>query len=99
MIIRHLRTAAILLTLGIILGLFVGGTQPFAVKLIPEPWDKLVHCGIFALLTCGIALASGLYGTRMLITAATIALLIGVMDEYHQSYLPGRHPGWDGPGC
>jgi VanZ family protein len=95
MLVRYLRIAAILLTSGIIFGLFVLGAQSFAIKLIPTPWDKLIHCGLFALLTWGIGLASGLQGKRMLIIAATAALLVGVLDEYHQMYLPGREPGMD----
>ena len=95
MLVRYLRIAAILLTLGIIFGLFVLGTQSFAIKLIPTPWDKLVHCGLFALLAWGLGRASGLQGKQMLIAAAIAALLVGVMDEYHQMYLPGREPGWD----
>lgn len=92
---RYLRGAAILLVLAIMFNLFILGAQPVAVNLIPTPWDKLVHGGIFALLACGIGLASGLDGWRMLTVAIAGALLVGVLDEWHQMYLPGRHPGWD----
>lgn len=95
MLVRYRRFAAILLTLAIIFGLFVLGTQPFAVRLIPTPWDKLSHCGLFALLTWGIGLASGHREKQRLMTAATAALLVGMLDEYHQAYLPGREAGWD----
>ncbi len=95
MLVRYLRIAAILLTLGILFGLFVLGTQSFAINLIPAPWDKLVHCGLFVLLTLGIGLASGLQGRQMLIAAAAVAALVGILDEYHQMYLPGRQPGLD----
>jgi VanZ family protein len=95
MLVRYRRIAAILLTLGIIFGLFVLGTQSFAIKLIPTPWDKVVHCGLFVLLTWGIGLASGLQGKQMLIAASIAALFAGMLDEYHQIYLPGREPGLD----
>jgi VanZ family protein len=95
MLVRYRRIAAILLTLAIILGLFVLGTQSFAVKLIPTPWDKLIHCALFALLTWGIGLATGLQGKQMLMVTATAALFVGMLDEYHQMYLPGREPGLD----
>ena len=51
---RYLRTAAMLLVLGILAGLFAGGAHPVAVNLIPSPWDKLVHAVIFAVLTWAI---------------------------------------------
>lgn len=93
---RYLRVTAMLLVLGIIFSLFFLGAQPVAVNLIiPTPWDKLVHGAIFTLLTCGIGLASGLQGWRMLAVAVAGALLIGVLDEWHQLYLPGRQAGWD----
>lgn len=92
---RYLRVTAMLLVLGIIFNLFFLGAQPVAVNLIHTPWDKLVHGAIFALLACGIGLASGLDGRRMLIVAVIGALLVGVLDEWHQMYLPGRHAGWD----
>lgn len=94
-LLRYLRVTAMLLVLGIIFNLFFLGAQPVAVNLIHTPWDKLVHGTIFALLACGIGLASGLNGGRMLIVAATGTLLVGVLDEWHQMYLPGRHAGWD----
>ena len=91
----YLRIAAAMLVLAMVINLFFWGAQPIAVNLISTPWDKFLHGAIFAVLTCGIGLASGLQGSRRLIIAVIGALLIGVMDEWHQVYLPGRHPGWD----
>ncbi len=34
-------------------------------------------------------------GSRGLVIALSGALLIGVLDEWHQVYLPGRYPSWD----
>jgi len=84
-----------LLVLGILIGLFAGGAQPVAVNLIPSPWDKLAHAVIFALLTWAIGTASGLSGWRRLGLAFLGAALIGLFDEWHQMYLPGRKAGWD----
>jgi hypothetical protein len=92
---RYLRTAVMLLVLGILIGLFAGGAQPVAVNLIPSPWDKLAHAVIFALLTWAIGTASGLSGWRRLGLAFLGAALIGLFDEWHQMYLPGRKAGWD----
>ncbi|SEO14824.1 VanZ like family protein [Nitrosospira multiformis] len=84
-----------LLVLGILTGLFAGGAHPAAVNLIPSPWDKLVHAVIFALLTWAIGAASGITGWRRLGLAFLGAVLIGLLDEWHQMYLPGRKAGWD----
>ena len=92
---RHLRVLAMLLALAILFGLFVLGAQPFAVGLFPVPWDKLAHAGVFAVLAATIGLASGLRGWRMVLLAVGGALLVGVLDEWHQIYLPGRMATWD----
>jgi VanZ family protein len=91
----YLRIAAAMLVLAMILNLFFWGAQPVAVNLLPTPWDKFLHGTTFAVLACGIGLASGMQGSRGLIIAICGALLIGILDEWHQVYLPGRHPSWD----
>ena len=91
----YLRIAAAMLVLAIILNLFFWGAQPVAVNLLPTPWDKFLHGTTFATISCGIGFASGLQGSRGLIIAISGALLIGVLDEWRQVYLPGRHPSWD----
>lgn len=91
---RSTRIMAVLLTLGIMVSLFVGGAQPVAVNLIPSPWDKLAHGVIFALLAWAIGVASGLSDWQRLILAFFGSLLVGVLDEWHQVYLPGRQAGW-----
>lgn len=83
-----------LLVAGIIFSLFVLGAQPFAVGLVPTPWDKLVHGVLFALITCGIGFASGLQVRQRLAIAIVATLLIAVLDEWHQIYLPGRQASW-----
>ena len=91
----YLRIASILLVVGMILNLFFWGSQPVAVNLVPTPWDKFLHGTTFAVLAFGIGLSSGLQGSRMMIVSFSGALLIGILDEWHQVYLPGRHPSWD----
>ncbi len=83
-----------LLASGIILSLFVGGAQPIAVNLIPEPWDKLAHGVVFILLAWAIGMGSGLDGRRRLVVALFGALMVGAADEWHQISLPGRQAGW-----
>lgn len=86
---------AVLLTVGLPLGLFIGGAQPVAVGLVPTPWDKLAHAFVFAVLTVSIGLASGLKGWRRLWLSFLIAVVVGALDEWHQMYLPGRSAGLD----
>lgn len=85
---------AMLLTLAILFGLFVLGAQPFAVGLFTVPWDKLAHASVFAVLAATIGLTSGLRGWRMVLLAVGGAILVGVLDEWHQVFLPGRQAGW-----
>ena len=92
---RVLRLAAVLAAIALPLGLFYGGAQPVAVGLIPEPWDKFAHAGVFAILAGAIGYASGLRGARVWWLAFLGAMAVGVMDEWHQAYLPGRAAGWD----
>ena len=74
-----------------IFALFYGGAQPVAVGLFPAPWDKLAHLGFFMVLT--LLLLQLL--PRPLWVAMLLALLVGIGDEWHQMFLPGRQAGWD----
>ncbi len=92
---RHLGVLAMLLVLAILFGLFVLGAQPFAVGLIPVPWDKVAHAVVFAVLAATLGLAIGWRGWRLVLLAVGVALLVGGLDEWHQFFLPGRQAGWD----
>lgn len=95
---QRLRVAALLLLLALVPGLFVGGAQPVAVGLVPAPWDKLAHLGLFALFALLAGTAGGLLrlrGAALLWLGFAVALLLGVLDEWHQATLPGRAAGWD----
>lgn len=85
---------ATVLVLAIMFSLFVLGAQPFAVNFVPPPWDKLVHGSTFALLAGAIGIGSGLRGWSGPAVAFGVGLLVGILDECHQFYLPGRQPGW-----
>jgi VanZ family protein len=86
-----LRLAALVLAVGMPIGLFVGGAQPVAVGLFPWPWGKLVHGLTFGVLAVAMAYASGLGGWRMVLFGFVGSVLVGALDELHQLYLPGRH--------
>lgn len=86
---------AVLLIVGLPLGLFIGGAQPVAVGLVPAPWDKLVHAVVFAVLAMAMGFVSGLRGWRMLLLSFLGAVVVGALDEWHQMYLPGRSAGLD----
>ena len=92
---RGLRAAAVVLVMGLVAGLLVGGAQPVAVGLVPAPWDKLAHGAVFAMLAGAVGFASGLRGWRMLAVACVGAVSVGVVDEWHQLFLPGRAAGLD----
>lgn len=90
-----LQLAAVLMAIGLPLGLFIGGAQPVAVELFPAPYDKLAHATVFALLASAMGYASGLRGKAMVMVAMGGAAAVGGLDEWHQMYLPGRSAGWD----
>ena len=82
---------AVICVLVLAAGLFIGGAQPAAVGLIPPPWDKFAHAGVFG------AIAFLLHGGLRLRAwlAVLLAVLLGAGDEIHQAFLPGRFAGLD----
>jgi VanZ family protein len=75
-------------------GLHVLGAQSFAVGLFPSPWDKLAHVVTFALMGGAFGLATGKRGWPRAFYCIAGAVVIGIMDEWHQAYLPGRTASW-----
>lgn len=71
-----------------LVALFIGGAQSGAGSLFTAPWDKLAHIVFFFSLT--LFLVNGLRFS--VVTTTVSALLIGVLDELHQIWLPGRFP-------
>ena len=71
-------------------------TLPSPPGLTYEIWSYLGHIGMFGLLGLAIWFALGL-NTRLLdrertLYAIGIATAYGVLDEFHQSFVPGRDP-------
>ena len=82
-----IRIAGLAAAIFLIANLFVLGAQPFAVGLIPPPWDKLAHATLFALL--GALLVTATAGRRIgLVLAVLVA--VAIADELAQVDLPGR---------
>lgn len=92
---RLFRQLAILATFVVPVALFYGGAQPFAINLIPPPWDKFAHVVVFTLLAAAVGYASNWHGKRMWCLGFAMAILVGIADEWHQTMLPGRAAGWD----
>jgi len=72
--------------------LFIGGHQPGSGKLFPPPWDKVVHLFFYGSITT----LAGLAFPKQSIPAIMLgAIALGIADEIHQIFVPGRHPGLD----
>lgn len=85
------RSIAIIFIVLMLLALFVGGAQPQAAGLIPEPWDKLAHAGFFYLFVVLLSQFTSLPIALVIM----LAVLVGAADEIHQISLLGRVAGWD----
>jgi VanZ family protein len=74
-------------TVSFVANLFYLGAKPFAVGLFPSPWDKLAHLLTFGFIASLLWL--GWLRQRPL-WVVILVTLIGVADEMHQQFLPGR---------
>lgn len=72
--------------------LWWGGAQPFAVGLFPPPYDKFAHFAFFGTLTF---LLWQVLGRRLQIVVFILVCCIGALDEWRQVFLPGRSAGLD----
>ncbi|WP_018110869.1 VanZ family protein [Thermus igniterrae] len=80
-----------LLALGQMALLWWLSAQPATGMGLPHPWDKGAHFLAYALLGLLWRLGLGGFWPAFLLTA-----LYGVVDEAHQSLVPGREAfGWD----
>ena len=94
---KNLPGARIWATVTVLLagaGLFVLGAQPVAVGLFSPPWDKLAHLATFAVIGMASGIASGAKGVVKAVCCVAGALVLGIADELHQMYLPGRSASW-----
>lgn len=68
--------------------LFIGGRQPYAVGLFRPPLDLFAH-GVFF----GTFTLLGWWGTggRRPLLLMLAAIAVTTLDEWHQSFLPGRN--------
>ncbi len=80
-----------LLPIGLMAGIAIASHRPLPVDLGGDS-DKLVHFAAYAVLagTWFWALRGGAR-RGMWIVAAAISAVWGVLDEWHQSFVPGRH--------
>lgn len=85
-----LRLAAAVLVAALAGNLFYHGAQPYAVGLIPSPWDKLAHLALFGGIAGLAWIMLAARGTGAHLVAVAIAVGIGLLDEAAQSMLPGR---------
>jgi VanZ family protein len=83
-----LRFVCVLLFLALIANLFFHGSKPYAVGLVPHPWDKVVHALLFAILATLIRLT---LPTLPSVGVLTFIGAIALADELHQLSLPGRN--------
>lgn len=67
--------------------LFWGGNQPFAVGLFPVPYDKVAHSLYFGALSMMLWFGTGGRWPVLIVVAVSA---IGGLDELHQGTLPGR---------
>jgi VanZ family protein len=72
--------------------LFVGGHQPGSGQLFTPPWDKVAHCIFYGGL---LVIARIAFPKAHLLSLFIFILTVGIADEIHQMFVPGRHPGLD----
>uniref|UniRef100_A0A7C5ZZU9 VanZ-like domain-containing protein n=1 Tax=Thermus tengchongensis TaxID=1214928 RepID=A0A7C5ZZU9_9DEIN len=86
-----MRPLPLLLALGHMGLLWWLSSQPATGMGLPHPWDKGAH--FLAYLLLGFLLRLGL---GRFLPAFLLAALYGALDEWHQSFVPGREAfGWD----
>jgi len=90
-LIRLPRPFYILAAAALVVALFWGGSQPFAVGLFPAPYDKLAHSLYFATLSLLLWFGTGGKWPVLLFVAVSV---IGGLDELHQATLSGRQAGF-----
>lgn len=90
-----LRLAPALLCMAAIFGLSSRSTLPKLASISGEIFSVMGHFGAYFMLGITLWWASGLFATssrNRMILAWIGAVLYGVTDEWHQSFVPGRTP-------
>ena len=86
-----MKKSYLLLALAYGLLLWILSGRPGGDGLLPHHWDKLAHFAGYGLLGCILSRGMGRGRFRGL-AAWFLAASYGLLDEYHQSFVPGRHP-------
>jgi len=66
--------------------IFAASSLPGSAVGLPSPWDKLAHAFTYAVLAWLLR-----RGGLSLRAAIALAILYGLGDEWHQSFVPGRY--------
>jgi len=66
-------------------------SQPFPLKPIPLIGHIVLFSGLAVFLLLAIRAWNSEINLRWVITVAMFSSLFGISDEYHQSFVPGRH--------
>ncbi len=85
------RLACAALSILMVWGLFYLGSKPVAVGLFVAPWDKVAHGLFFSALTAPLWVAARGRAPLLIVIAV---ILVGGLDELHQTTLPGRTADW-----
>jgi VanZ family protein len=90
---RWMRLLALFAFVFVAANLFWHGAQPYAVGVVAPPWDKVAHLILYG--GFGGAAWVMLGGGRPTadVLAPMAAVIIGVADEFAQSFNPGRVVG------
>lgn len=71
--------------------IFLQSSKPGSQVKIEPPVDKAIHMGAFGVLAFLLALGAGRRLERHVLWAIpALGLVLGVLDEFHQSFSPGR---------
>ncbi|RJQ43301.1 MAG: hypothetical protein C4538_12320 [Nitrospiraceae bacterium] len=91
---ENIRTAVILWlgTIGYMSLIFFLSSQTFSLPELPGNSDKFIHTMAYAPLAFLFYLSLSKSGMRKYVFAAALllTLLYGIIDEIHQSFVPGR---------
>jgi len=87
---KTLKVIPLIVATAIVLALFVLGRLPGAGSLFPSPWDRLAHLCVYGALAICLRLGAGHLSAAWVVL---ITAVIGLLDEIHQAFIPGRTAG------
>ncbi|MFM1991910.1 MAG: hypothetical protein RJA99_4867 [Pseudomonadota bacterium] len=87
---RWMRVLALAALVVLVANLLWHGSQPYAVGLVPAPWDKLAHLALYGALGAAAWVGLGAGRATADLLAPMAAIAIGVVDEFAQTFSPGR---------